>query len=297
MAAPLPLARSLMSQNDTPEQRVEAEQHEGFEQRLRELIEGFEADPAPDRDTLERFAEDALALLSTEERESLERAATAKRQPDRAFEIFGAIAELSNTQRPLVSLGDRNTELQEYLSLVDHVFGLWKSARDLYESGSYPLATFVAIATMEETGKVGIAKMQILFFNAGWRPSGDEQPQPRDMRSHRRKHFLVAGQGAFVNARLDRVLGLDVVAQFLDDAESGELERFRQACLYADRAKDGDLELPARVVQREDGLRYVVLAGELMAEVLGWEPQLWDDLLKAVNEFELRHGVVSDDSA
>ena len=60
----------------------------------------------------------------------------------------------------------------------------------------------------------------------------------------------------------------------LDDVESGSVERLRQAALYVDH--DGtNLLLPGRRITRDDALFYTVMAGELMAEVLGIVPETW----------------------
>lgn len=92
---------------------------------------------------------------------------------------------------------------------------------------------------------------------------------------------MVAGQGALVNSRLDHLLGFESIKQFIDDVEAGEIERLRQAALYADH--DGtELLLPENRISEEAALFHLTLAGELMAEVLGFEPETWNALREEV---------------
>jgi hypothetical protein len=74
--------------------------------------------------------------------------------------------------------------------------------------------------------------------------------------------------GALINARLDRVLGKDVVRKILHDAESDGIEKLRQACLYID-LQDGVAVTPEEMIDEQRSRVFVILAGELVAEVLG----------------------------
>jgi AbiV family abortive infection protein len=271
------------AQGQADEKRVK------IERLVRSVVQHLAEDGDPD-EAMRTMNEEIDALLSDEERATVARAAKAKQWERRAYETFQAISELMNEEPPLVSLSNPKETHDEYLALVEHVLVLWMSACDLFERGYYAIATFVSIACIEEVGKAGIAKMQAgAFLAVGWRPPNARgRPQ---LRSHTRKHFLAAGQGAFVNARLDRIVGLEHVAKFLDDVETGAIERRRQASLYADRTQAG-LQLPGETIQRDEALRYVALAGELMAEVLGWEPALWQRLLGKVKEFEERYNLI-----
>lgn len=69
-----------------------------------------------------------------------------------------------------------------------------------------------------------------------------------------------------INARLDRILGGEFIAQFLDDAEAGKLEGFRQDCLYLGW-QNGALHVPAESMTSEQAARYVALSSEVLAEV------------------------------
>jgi hypothetical protein len=94
-----------------------------------------------------------------------------------------------------------------------------------------------------------------------------------------------------INSRLDHLLGFDRMKQFVNDVEAGEIERLRQASLYADH--DGtQLLLPENRISEEEALFHVILAGELLAEVLGFGPEMWEELLTEVKQFEEAHGYI-----
>lgn len=126
--------------------------------------------------------------------------------------------------------------------------------------------------------------------------AGEPQKGRSALYSHQKKHLLVAGQGALVNARLDRLLGLDHIVAFLDDVDDGRIEKIRQDSLYADH--DGKaVRIPELRVTRDDALFYVTLAGEVMAEILGAVAEMWRELLDEVIDFERQQGIaLSDDS-
>ena len=109
-------------------------------------------------------------------------------------------------------------------------------------------------------------------------------------RSHRRKHFIGVMSGALINARLDVVLGKDVIRKILHEAESGELENIRQSCLYID-VQDGRAVTPSEAIDAERARVLTVLAGELMAEVLGYFPWEFERMLDNVIAFERSIGM------
>ena len=146
---------------------------------------------------------------------------------------------------------------------------------------------------MEELGKVAVGCWQVIFGPA-FQADTSAVPQRRKrspLHSHTEKHLMAAAAGALVNNRLDRILGVDRVARFIDDAEAGRIESLRKECLYAD-SQGGKLALPSVRVTRDDALFYVALAGELLAEVGGrLDPALWERLLVRVTAFEERNGL------
>ncbi len=83
---------------------------------------------------------------------------------------------------------------------------------------------------------------------------------------------------------------------FLDDVDNGRIEQVRQSALYADH--DGTQPvIPDLAITREDALFYIVLAGEVMAEILGAVPEMWSELLDEVKAFEAQHGIAIEDDA
>jgi hypothetical protein len=96
--------------------------------------------------------------------------------------------------------------------------------------------------------------------------------------------------GALINSRLDRILGKNVVTKLLHEAESDEFEKTRQACLYID-LKDGVPVTPAEQISQSRARTLVILAGELMAEVLGHFPWEFHRMLDAVMTFEEEIGI------
>jgi AbiV family abortive infection protein len=108
-------------------------------------------------------------------------------------------------------------------------------------------------------------------------------------RNHRRKHFIGVVSGALINSRLDRVLGKGVVRKLLHEAESDELEKTRQSCLYID-TKDGNPVTPSQQIDEDRARTLVVFAGELMAEVLGRFPWEFERMLENVIAFEREIG-------
>jgi hypothetical protein len=90
-----------------------------------------------------------------------------------------------------------------------------------------------------------------------------------------------------INARLDRILGTSEIVDFLDRVERGEMERLRQHCLYLD-TDDEDLSVPNERVGRAEAKFHVILTGEVLAEVAGFEPPEWERLLARVQMSPIR---------
>ncbi len=88
-----------------------------------------------------------------------------------------------------------------------------------------------------------------------------------------------------MNNRLNRLLAEDAIGAFLRDVESGQLEQIRQSALYADVGSHGPL-LPASQLDEKSAEFYTVLAGELLADVLGVAPLEWERLLAKVQAYE-----------
>lgn len=204
----------------------------------------------------------------------------------RYFELIGDLISASPSFVRPGTVEERRAELTR---LMRHAELLWADAALLFERQRFATAKFLAIACLEEVGKLGIARLQAELPDQELR-SLAETRLPRALTSHSRKHILVAGQGIFINARLDRILGIDRIIAFLDRAESGEIERERQAALYVDVSPAGP-SIPDEAVSQSDSAFYVALAGECVADVLGAWPEEWTRLLALVHEFEVKAGI------
>jgi len=191
-----------------------------------------------------------------------------------------------NEQPSLLTGGTFEVCLEQYKAMISYVEETWSEACRLYIDGSYPLATFLAILVIEETGKLSRLPQDLMLHDVPRRPRSDI---PVD-KSHRRKHFVAVVSGALINSRLERVLGRDVVRQVLHLAESDELEKIRQSCLYID-FRDGKVVTPIEVIHPERARVFVVLAGEVMAEVLGYFPWEFDRMMSNVIAFEREIGM------
>jgi hypothetical protein len=74
------------------------------------------------------------------------------------------------------------------------------------------------------------------------------------------------------------------------EAESDELEKIRQSCVYVE-VQDGCAVVPSEVIDAERSRVLTVLAAELMAEVLGHFPWEFERMLDNVIAFERSIGM------
>jgi len=191
------------------------------------------------------------------------------------------LARARDEQPSLLNGADWDECLAQYKRLISHVEKLWDDACKLYRADTYPIAAFLSILVIEEIGKLANLWADLVAYDAPYRTT---QGMPID-RDHRRKHFIGVVSGALINARLDRVLGKETIRKVLHEAESDELERTRQACLYID-VVGGQPTTPAERISDSRARVLVVLAGELMAEVLGHFPWEFERMLNNVISFE-----------
>lgn len=194
---------------------------------------------------------------------------------------------------PLVTGQTPEQKLEQFLQLVGEAESPWDDCVLLFLNKRYARATSLAISCMEEAGKIGVAQFQILLPVAAKDRARTNKARRKGnpLFSHPHKHLLACGSGALVNSRVDRVLGMDQVIRFLESAESGDIVRLREATLYTDLTADG-LNIPSVVVSVDQARFYVVLAGELVAEVFGLAPQdEWERLRGKVSSFEEEVGL------
>lgn len=173
-------------------------------------------------------------------------------------------ARTLNEQPSLLSGASFEACLTQYQALLGHVERLWAEACRCYMTSSYLLAAFISILVIEEVSKLCRLPYDLMFYDVPRAASADGGVH----KSHRRKHFVGVISGALINTRLDRVLGKDVIRKILHQAESDELEKIRQSCLYIDLRGDRAVT-PAEVIHSDQARTLTVLSGEIMAEVLG----------------------------
>ncbi|WP_201404222.1 AbiV family abortive infection protein [Kaistia sp. 32K] len=201
------------------------------------------------------------------------------------FKIFAEMQKAMLVGEPSLLTGSTFEEcLEQYQRLIGCVEKTWETACDLYRGNNYPLSTFLSLLAIEETGKLTRLFQDLLRFD---RPTLHPTMPPK--KSHRGKHFLAAIAGALVNARLDRVLGQEAVRALLQDACDKEFEKLRQRCLYIDRVDDV-WRIPTEAVGKTEARLYSVLAGELIAEVLGHFPWEFRRLVAAAASYEISIG-------
>lgn len=195
-------------------------------------------------------------------------------------------SEAFRTNRSLLTGESFDECLTQYKRLLDHVEKTWSGACGLLLNGNHPLAAFTAILVIEEVGKLSRLKDDLMHYDSAIeRPNGEPV-----MRDHRKKHFIGVMSGAVINSRLDRILGKGVIRKILNQAENNELERIRQNCLYIDIV-NGKTVSPHDVVDVDMARTLCILAGELMAETLGFFPWEFERMIEEVSKFEIAVGI------
>lgn len=150
---------------------------------------------------------------------------------------------------------------------------------------------------MEETGKLAVERVRLVGaeFEKPYSLLNQQgevvwKPKVNSFRDHGTKHLLAATSGAAINARLDRLFGIELIIDFLSSAENHGLEQLKQDCLYLDR-REGSLHSPQDAVDRETAVRYVALAGEILTDILPF-PNDSDTAMKRVQNFEISAGLL-----
>jgi AbiV family abortive infection protein len=213
----------------------------------------------------------------------------------RRYELSVTMLSELLEQGPALLRGGPAERTADWDRCATSVAVLWLTAAEAWRSGAYSIAAALSITCLEETGKLAAERLRLWGVDTITALAADVPSQETRrrrtllFRDHLSKHVLAAMSGALINARLDRVLGTDFVTAFLDDAEAGKLERFRQACLYLDW-KDGALHVPTESVSADQAARYVALSGEVLAEIQP-DPAAWSRVLERAKEFEQSAGI------
>jgi AbiV family abortive infection protein len=234
-------------------------------------------------DELKAIVADFIKVLPADVAKEARRIAKIKRQQDRMLPFFRTVAELASMHQ-LLPADPEELRLEAYLRLVEHTESLWEDSIHLFRQGSFSSSLFLSIVTIEELGKLSVARVQAV---AGVPDSCTIKGMGKSkskLRSHGQKHLMAACAGAVINSRLDRNIGIDSVLNFVEDVESGRLELERQNCLYYEF--NGRQHIPRLEVSKERAALLAVVAGELLAEVGAVEPIEVERLLKKVDNFE-----------
>lgn len=177
-------------------------------------------------------------------------------------------------------------KFSQYKKITSYIENLWMNACKTYRDKNYPLCIFLSILTLEEIGKIHGIFWELL---PGELRQVSNEHSNKKVYSHATKHFTAVISGALINSRLDRILGFENIKKLLQDAESGELEKIRQSCLYL-KPTQMETIMPSEVFSQNDAKFYVVLAGEILTERLGHFPWEFDRLRSLVSDFELEIG-------
>lgn len=223
-----------------------------------------------------------VGALPDELRQEAERKLLVKDARRRMLRFFKVAAELASTVAVLPRVDSRERLDRAFAQLTAHVECLWDDACELYRRHRYASSLFFSVVGIEELGKVSVARIQAVY---GVPETATTAHGKGALRHHRSKHILAACAGAVINSRMDRIVGEPLVLEFLKAAESGRLEQLRQSALYYEM-KANEALVPDRTISRNDAAQYLVVFGELLAEVGNTHPADFERQLKKVEALE-----------
>jgi len=209
----------------------------------------------------------------------------------------GVAAELLKKNPSLLEGSTPAEHLASFQRLVRHAEGIWRDAVLLYGAEGFARACFLAITCLEEVGKAAPARMTVKIESVYGRideksgnPAAEGDRRDNPLYRHPDKHLLAAASGALFNRRLEGLLGSEEFERVLGMMESRDLKNLRERCLYVE-AVGGRLAWPDEITS-EVARKWIVVAGEVLAEVMGYPEREWERLLLAVQQFESSVGMV-----
>ena len=245
-------------------------------------IEGFESLLSIAQNRIDELGGGEASTLFEE---SNEKKNTVKRFNDYVEKVEGIIST-----RPKILNGDTFEErVDSYEMLVAHVKNTWIKSKKLYLDGDYALSVFLSILVIEETAKMNFA-WQDLF-----KKENNNNIKPNDFFiNHKNKLFIGIMSACLINARLDRILGIEFIEKMLKlSEEKNGFMKLRNSSVYIDYV-NGKIVIPNEKIDKELSKKLCVLSGEIMAETVGFFVWDWKDLLKEVNDFEIEVGLHSE---
>jgi AbiV family abortive infection protein len=236
----------------------------------------------------EAYIERAIKMVQMAARESTLPQGDPKAELQRATEFSKVAIELVSRNPPLLLGSTKEERIASFRLLAGHVERLWGEAVVLYEAGAFARACFLAVTCIEETGKASPARLQVVG-EAIYGPIDNPKMTASRMREnpffgHEEKHLLAAGSGVVFNRRLRDKFGLAEVESVLADMESGRLKRVREECLYVE-VTPARLCFPDDRITRQIAAKWVLVAGEIMAEVMGYPNEEWQRLVAVIERF------------
>jgi len=162
-----------------------------------------------------------------------------------------------------------------------HYEKYWRLAREMFASGDYPFAAFLAITLIEEVGKVVILTGAV---------GGDAEAR-KEFRNHQSKYVNAVGATLAVNMRVTRIYKQDE-ARFAEWFREEKLFQIRNSALYLE-LRGANLVAPEEAINRADALLLVCIAGEVYAEIQGRKtgtgPKEWQRILSEIDAFRSEH--------
>ncbi|MBA7477585.1 hypothetical protein ES707_12996 [subsurface metagenome] len=171
-----------------------------------------------------------------------------------------------------VLTGTPEEMIKQLEAYIRHAEDIWGNAVIMFQKSSFSTACFLSIVCLEECSKISFGEFQFYHRVVHGEPGVETKPSGKNpLSQHNKKHFIAACSGALVNTKMDNILGVDKVTEFIEDCESGRLEKIRQMCLYADVSREGKIVIPAAIVTKEQAAFYIILAGQLLSQIEGAE--------------------------
>ena len=188
-----------------------------------------------------------------------------------------------------VLTGNPEEMIKQLEAYIKHAEDLWENALIMFQKSSYAMACFLSIVCIEECSKISFGEFQFYHTVIHGKSSVETKPRGRNpLSQHNKKHFVAACSGALVNTRMDDIVGVDKVTEFIEDCESGKLEKIRQMCLYADISKEGKMVIPEAIITKEQAAFYIVVAGQLLSQIEGAE-SIRNGFQDKVDQFATEH--------